>query len=166
MEKQAYKSKLAALLSEWVAKKENLLFVEACRLAVSEYTRSRTGFKKRLDEASVLSTSVSTENVLSLFLRVTMRDCWAVDNHFGFFGCASLNTVLMMHVIKACIEDTWTRLKASQIEGPYGDYIALCQESDRLMAQGELQELCEDIWNIMNPLGLAQKHQISFASSK
>lgn len=156
MEMDTYKTRLAAHLGDWIQKKDNALFVDACRKAATDYLGTRTGLKKRHDHAQQLATVVNTENAYELFIRTTSEDCWVSAHHTGFFfGCASLNTLLMEQVIIHCNHDTWHELHDSRITGNYGEYILMCKKTDELMHARELQAHCHDIYKRMDPLKLS-----------
>jgi hypothetical protein len=166
MEMDTYKMRLATHLGSWIQKKDNALFVDACRKAATEYLGTRTGLKKRHEHAQQLSNVVNTENAYELFIRTTSEDCWVGAHHTGFFfGCASLNTLLMEQVIIHCNQDTWQELHESRISEHYGEYILMCKKTDALMQSRELQTHCHDIYKRMDPLKLSSARRADNTSS-
>lgn len=157
MELDAYKTELARWVGAWITKPDNQPFVQACRDAATEYLSTRTGAKKRSKDAHALTTDITVENVYELFIKATSQDCWEGDRHYGgFFGCASLNTLLMEQVIIRCHQDTWRALEENEIKVNSGLLVKLCRKTDDLLRLGGLQALCHDIYKLMDPLKLTQ----------
>lgn len=163
MELEAYKKQLATQLREWISTPDqSAAFAEACKTACTTYLTTRTGCKKRRDTAEALIQTLNPENVLSKFLETTSEDCWATDHHVGrFFGCASLNTLLMYSVIVGYHQHTEKRLRKSEITEHYGEFIVLCDETNRHIKEASLQGLCRDIYRLMKPCELLSTKRAS-----
>ncbi len=157
MELELYKRELAQWVDMWITKPNNSPFVQACRDAATMYLSTRTGAKKRCEDASRIAANVNEENVYELFIKATSQDCWEGDRHYGgFFGCASLNTLLMEQVIISCHHDTWSALQDEKITQKSGLLIKICRKTDTLIQSNGLQALCHDVYKLMDPLKLTQ----------